>query len=85
MTRILIAAQLHQHGGRMLVTTRTFWTSPKVFGDFSEQDQLNARQWLANFDINNIPRKICEIKFSRSSGPGGQNVNKSGIAAFSKN
>lgn len=36
-----------------------------------------AREWLATFHNNAIPRHIGEISFSRSGGPGGQNVNKS--------
>lgn len=40
-------------------------------------DELDAaRRWLANFDTETIPRSICDVSFSRSSGPGGQNVNK---------
>ncbi|KAI9787759.1 MAG: hypothetical protein M1839_000291 [Geoglossum umbratile] len=36
----------------------------------------NARQWLSNLCEDTIPKSICSISFSRSSGPGGQNVNK---------
>lgn len=43
---------------------------------FSEQDQFTARQWLSKLDINTIPRHLGQVTFSRSSGPGGQNVNK---------
>ncbi|RAL10883.1 peptidyl-tRNA hydrolase domain protein [Aspergillus homomorphus CBS 101889] len=42
----------------------------------SEDDLSAARQWLASFSSKSIPRDICEISFSRSGGPGGQNVNK---------
>ena len=36
-----------------------------------------ARKWLANLDADTIRDKAaCDISFSRSSGPGGQNVNK---------
>ena len=41
-----------------------------------DDDQQVARQWLANYNTNTIPRNICDKSFSRSSGPGGQNVNK---------
>ena len=34
------------------------------------------RNWLPSFTLDKIPRRICELSFSRSSGPGGQNVNK---------
>ena len=42
----------------------------------SEKDEKLAREWLSTFDLAMIPRRVCEISFSRSSGPGGQNVNK---------
>lgn len=42
----------------------------------SEADQAAARKWLKDFGRNTIPKNLCEISFSRSSGPGGQNVNK---------
>ncbi|KAF2723452.1 hypothetical protein K431DRAFT_219806 [Polychaeton citri CBS 116435] len=42
-----------------------------------DADELDvARQWLAKLDAETIPRSICDVSFSRSSGPGGQNVNK---------
>jgi len=42
----------------------------------SEEDQKEVRQWLAGFTPSTIPRRICHLNYSRSSGPGGQNVNK---------
>ena len=42
----------------------------------TEEEQIAARQWLASFNPGTIPRNLCEISYSRSSGPGGQNVNK---------
>lgn len=42
----------------------------------SEIDLKIARQWLSSYSPDTIPRRICDIGFSRSSGPGGQNVNK---------
>ncbi|KAL3479159.1 RF-1 domain-containing protein [Aspergillus californicus] len=44
--------------------------------DFSSEDVTTAREWLSNFNSTSIPRHIGEISFSRSGGPGGQNVNK---------
>ncbi|GAQ04483.1 hypothetical protein ALT_1804 [Aspergillus lentulus] len=43
-----------------------------------EKDLTAAREWLNRFNSKTvtIPRDICEISFSRSGGPGGQNVNK---------
>ena len=42
----------------------------------NDEDHREARTWLARFHVNTIPKNICEVTFSRSSGPGGQNVNK---------
>ncbi|KAI9754882.1 MAG: hypothetical protein M1815_005381 [Lichina confinis] len=35
-----------------------------------------AREWLSSFKLESIPRNECIVTYSRSSGPGGQNVNK---------
>ncbi|KAM5445936.1 hypothetical protein MaudCBS49596_007005 [Microsporum audouinii] len=42
----------------------------------SDDELRAARRWLAQFSPETIPRNICAVSFSRSSGPGGQNVNK---------
>lgn len=43
----------------------------------SDDDLRAARSWLAGLHAETIPFKsIGELSFSRSSGPGGQNVNK---------
>ncbi|KAF2219188.1 hypothetical protein BDZ85DRAFT_180726, partial [Elsinoe ampelina] len=42
----------------------------------SDEDIKQARAWLAKFDADTLPRNIFDFSFSRSSGPGGQNVNK---------
>ena len=41
-----------------------------------EEDHREARTWLAKFNADTIPKNIGQFIFSRSSGPGGQNVNK---------
>lgn len=43
---------------------------------WDDAELRRARQWLATFNSNSIPRTLSTISFSRSSGPGGQNVNK---------
>jgi hypothetical protein len=45
-------------------------------GDATDEQLDAARKWLKKLDPDTIPRNICDISFSRSSGPGGQNVNK---------
>ncbi|KAM0717458.1 hypothetical protein Q7P37_007310 [Cladosporium fusiforme] len=55
---------------------RTYASKRGPSNEYSEEDLAAARKWLANLDADTIPRNLCEITFSRSSGPGGQNVNK---------
>ncbi|KXS99453.1 hypothetical protein AC578_8121 [Pseudocercospora eumusae] len=57
-----------------LKLTRCF--ASKRRGDADEAELQAARKWLKALDPETIPRELCEISFSRSSGPGGQNVNK---------
>ncbi|KAF2685588.1 hypothetical protein K458DRAFT_441999 [Lentithecium fluviatile CBS 122367] len=42
----------------------------------SAEELQAARKWLEQLHAETIPRSIGELSFSRSSGPGGQNVNK---------
>jgi peptidyl-tRNA hydrolase ICT1 len=44
--------------------------------DASDEELRVARGWLAKLHAETIPKSIGELSFSRSSGPGGQNVNK---------
>jgi peptidyl-tRNA hydrolase ICT1 len=44
--------------------------------EYSEEDLAAARKWLTDLNPDTIPQSLSEITFSRSSGPGGQNVNK---------
>lgn len=39
-------------------------------------EHKEARTWLTTFNVDSIPKSAFEVTFSRSSGPGGQNVNK---------
>lgn len=41
-----------------------------------DEDVEVARRWLKTLNPDTIPKHICDVSFSRSSGPGGQNVNK---------
>jgi hypothetical protein len=42
----------------------------------TEGDVSAARKWLAELHEASLPSSIGEVSYSRSSGPGGQNVNK---------
>ena len=57
-------------------TARCFATR-KGGGEADEAELAAAREWLADLHADTIRQKaVCDISFSRSSGPGGQNVNK---------
>lgn len=47
-----------------------------LFSRSTEADLDHARQWLKAFNQSVIPKSVGEVSYSRSSGPGGQNVNK---------
>ncbi|KIY64561.1 hypothetical protein CYLTODRAFT_89994 [Cylindrobasidium torrendii FP15055 ss-10] len=42
----------------------------------SSEANARAREWVDAFRKDHIPKSVVELSFSRSSGPGGQNVNK---------
>ncbi|KAH6637772.1 hypothetical protein C7974DRAFT_148187 [Boeremia exigua] len=72
--RVLGAATL----ARTPQAVRRRWSSPRAGSSSVSDDELQrARAWLAALHADVIPLKtIGELSFSRSSGPGGQNVNK---------
>jgi len=49
---------------------------PKLASLETPQDMADARTWVSKFKALTIPKTLVEVTFSRSSGPGGQNVNK---------
>lgn len=55
---------------------RTFASKRTSTAELDEDELRAARDWLSNLNSRTIPRHICQISFSRSGGPGGQNVNK---------
>lgn len=61
---------------RLRIGLRLLTDSRCAAGDIKPSDVPAARHWLVNFKPETIPTRICDISFSRSSGPGGQNVNK---------
>jgi peptidyl-tRNA hydrolase ICT1 len=53
---------------------RAFSATSYAFTTEAEID--SARQWLKTFNKSLIPPTVGDVSYSRSSGPGGQNVNK---------
>ncbi|KAF2501008.1 hypothetical protein BU16DRAFT_555513 [Lophium mytilinum] len=60
----------------LLSATLRFFASQRSASDATADDIQAARRWLEKLDPDTIPKAICDLSFSRSSGPGGQNVNK---------
>ncbi|KAJ1023183.1 hypothetical protein NDA16_003336 [Ustilago loliicola] len=44
--------------------------------DYDEKEMQERRQWVSSFQDLTLRRNDFQVTFSRSSGPGGQNVNK---------
>ncbi|KAF1929108.1 peptidyl-tRNA hydrolase domain-containing protein [Didymella exigua CBS 183.55] len=66
-------------GGKTPQAVQHRWSSARSGNgsDVDEEELQKARAWLAALHAEGIPLKtIGALSFSRSSGPGGQNVNK---------
>lgn len=61
---------------RGYATKRISLLPPDLISLESSTDMDSARNWAETFKSLQIPREAVDISFSRSSGPGGQNVNK---------
>ncbi|KAF9072564.1 RF-1 domain-containing protein [Rhodocollybia butyracea] len=61
---------------RAFSTAKSLPTPPNLIVLEGPQDWAEARKWVLQFKDESIPRSLVELSFSRSSGPGGQNVNK---------
>ncbi|RCK60752.1 hypothetical protein Cantr_08514 [Candida viswanathii] len=48
---------------------------------FSEKEIEQSKKWLESFTHSEIPTHVFDITYSRSSGPGGQKVNKTSSKA----
>ena len=49
----------------------------KIKFDRRDDERLKAlTTWQNRLTLKTFPREVCSVTFSRSSGPGGQNVNK---------
>jgi len=60
-------------------------TSRKLGWETEIPDQIKERaEWVSWFKTKKLSKSACEISFSRSSGPGGQNVNKLNTKALIK-
>ncbi|KAF7335831.1 RF-PROK-I domain-containing protein [Mycena venus] len=67
---VLLIRNAHNGGNRPILIP------PQLASLESPQDTALARTWIAQFRALDIPKSSVQLSFSRSSGPGGQNVNK---------
>ncbi|CAH2350162.1 putative meiotically up-regulated gene 82 protein [[Candida] railenensis] len=58
---------------------QTFFS--RLNSQFSESQIEQAKKWLEDSTANSIPKHEFDITYSRSSGPGGQKVNKTSSKA----
>ncbi|KAF2738034.1 hypothetical protein EJ04DRAFT_429806 [Polyplosphaeria fusca] len=63
---------------------RRWYATGRGATNASEDEIQAARKWLTKLHAETVPRDIGEMSFSRSSGPGGQNVNKTSSKATLK-
>lgn len=76
MLRHVIRPFLRFESSSVWRTARTFASRPNP-SEANEEDIKAARHFLTTLDADTIRQNAtCDISFSRSSGPGGQNVNK---------
>lgn len=59
----------------------TGWNFVRHQGGITEKEVETAKKWLESVTFEKIPRQVFDITFSRSSGPGGQKVNKTSSKA----
>ncbi|KAM5530871.1 hypothetical protein V8D89_015456 [Ganoderma adspersum] len=59
------------HSGQDLLPT-----PPPIHTLETAAESSQARSWIERFKMREIPKSVVEFTYSRSSGPGGQNVNK---------
>ncbi|KAH9832988.1 RF-1 domain-containing protein [Rhodofomes roseus] len=69
LPRLALILARHAHSG-------TLPPPPQLFKLENASDSATARAWIDKFKAQEIPKSLVEFTFSRSSGPGGQNVNK---------
>ena len=87
MQRDCITSTMLRLSARPVLSSFSAWQSPaqaavrylaaaRTAGEANEEELQAARTWLDRLHAETIPKSIGELSFSRSSGPGGQNVNK---------
>lgn len=47
----------------------------------TDDDHRHARTWIDSFTLEDVPKEELDVSYARSSGPGGQHVNKTNSKA----
>ncbi|KZF21918.1 peptidyl-tRNA hydrolase domain-containing protein [Xylona heveae TC161] len=68
--------KIHRNSFVGSLTCRRLASNTNRSGSLDEAELAAARRWIANCTPDSIPKNLGQVSFSRSSGPGGQNVNK---------
>lgn len=63
-------AQTRQGSPLFLSLLHKRFSRPSSSDAETEEDIAQARKWLSSFTLESVPRKSCEVTFSRASGPG---------------
>ncbi|KAK6454081.1 uncharacterized protein RJT20DRAFT_65627 [Scheffersomyces xylosifermentans] len=63
------------------VSSSFAWRFNSSITDFSEEEISKAKKWIDSFSAEQVPTEIFDVTYSRSSGAGGQKVNKTSSKA----
>ncbi|QLQ80868.1 hypothetical protein HG537_0E02230 [Torulaspora globosa] len=61
---------------RALFSLKRAFSISLYSGDKNSESVELAKQWLSKLNVDSVPLKLFSVRYDRSSGPGGQNVNK---------
>lgn len=71
-----IARAIRTMCSSLLMFSRRWISKLPIAGGNLTQSIRDAEQWVSNLNVDSVPLKMFSVRYDRSSGPGGQNVNK---------
>lgn len=85
LSRTLFALYNSQKGPIIIKSLRFYSPGPQLPPGWTPASLSRAQEWIRSFQRSReIDKKLVEVSFSRSSGPGGQHVNKTNSKATVK-